>query len=205
MKKMFKPFVAVFAFLSVFFLAISFPMLFTASAAGVPIAGNYLSNGQVLVGSTGAAPVAATLTGTAGQVTVTNGAGTITLSTPQSIATTSSPTFKDLTITYGVAAATAVISGAAEAATMNTGQGAYELYAMDQDVLTTSTPAFSGATMTGGLALYSRTEAQILAIEAAAAGELYFCSDCTTTTVCVSTGTAAADMAAIEDPSAACD
>ena len=45
------------------------------------------TNGQLLIGSTGAIPVAAALTGTANQVVVTNGAGTITLSTPQSIAT----------------------------------------------------------------------------------------------------------------------
>lgn len=35
--------------------------------------------------------------------------------------------------------------------------------------------------------------------------ELWGCSNCTTTTVCVSTGTAVADWSAIEDPSAACD
>lgn len=39
------------------------------------------------------------LSGTANQVNVTNGAGTITLSTPQDIATTSSPTFNSLTLT----------------------------------------------------------------------------------------------------------
>jgi hypothetical protein len=37
------------------------------------------TNGQLLIGSTGAAPVAATLTGTAGNITVTNAAGSITL------------------------------------------------------------------------------------------------------------------------------
>jgi len=39
------------------------------------------------------------LLGTANQVSVTNGAGTMTLSTPQDIATTSSPTFSSLTLT----------------------------------------------------------------------------------------------------------
>ena len=42
-----------------------------------------LTNGQVLIGSTGAAPVGHTLTGTANEVIVTNGPGSITLSTPQ--------------------------------------------------------------------------------------------------------------------------
>ena len=44
--------------------------------------------------------MANTLTGTANEVIVTNGAGTITLSTPQDIATSSDPTFHDLTVTH---------------------------------------------------------------------------------------------------------
>lgn len=40
------------------------------------------TNGQLPIGSTGADPVLATITGTANEVTVTNGAGTITLSIP---------------------------------------------------------------------------------------------------------------------------
>jgi len=43
------------------------------------------TNGQIPIGSTGADPVLATLTGTANQVNVTNEAGTIALSTPQDI------------------------------------------------------------------------------------------------------------------------
>jgi hypothetical protein len=82
------------------------------------------TNGQLLIGSTGAVPVAATLTADTG-ISITNGAGTITLantgvtsvtgtanqviasgstgavtlSLPQSIATTSTPTFNQVTIT----------------------------------------------------------------------------------------------------------
>lgn len=51
------------------------------------------TNGQILIGSTGFAPVAGTITGTANQVIVTNGPGTITLSAPQSLSSTSTPTF----------------------------------------------------------------------------------------------------------------
>src|SRR6187551_141495 len=58
-----------------------------------------LTNGQVVIGSNGNAPVGSTLTGTTDEVIVTNGPGSITLSTPQPIATTSSPTFNDLTLT----------------------------------------------------------------------------------------------------------
>jgi len=57
-----------------------------------------LTDGQLLIGSTGGDPVAASLTGTANQITVTNATGQITLSTPQDIATTSSPTFAGASI-----------------------------------------------------------------------------------------------------------
>lgn len=58
------------------------------------------TNGQLLIGNTsGNTLTKATLTGTADQVVVTNGGGSITLSLPQSIATTSSPTFNFLQLT----------------------------------------------------------------------------------------------------------
>jgi len=55
------------------------------------------TNGQLLIGN-GTGYSLATLTGTASQVIVTNSAGGITFSLPQSIATTSSPTFVGLTL-----------------------------------------------------------------------------------------------------------
>jgi len=57
------------------------------------------TNGQIPIGSTGADPVLATLTGTANQIIVTNAAGSITLSTPQDIHTGATPTFADLIVT----------------------------------------------------------------------------------------------------------
>lgn len=48
-------------------------------ATGVPSWTSSMTNGQILIGSTGATPVPATITGTLG-ITVTNGAGTITIS-----------------------------------------------------------------------------------------------------------------------------
>lgn len=57
------------------------------------------TDGQLLIGSTGAIPALGTLTGTANQITVTNAAGSITLSLPQSIALTSTPSFAGLTLT----------------------------------------------------------------------------------------------------------
>jgi hypothetical protein len=68
------------------------------------------ANGALPIGN-GTGYTSATITGTANQVTVTNGAGTITLSTPQSIATSSSPSFSGLSITQSSAMATVTITG----------------------------------------------------------------------------------------------
>ncbi len=70
---------------------------FTAnSAVSINASGNLVSqtltNGQLLIGSTGAAPVAANLISGTG-ITVTNGAGTITIATSQDVSTAGSPTF----------------------------------------------------------------------------------------------------------------
>jgi hypothetical protein len=62
------------------------------SSAGAP------TNGQLLIGSTGAAPVRASLTGTANQITVTPGAGSLTLATPQNLHTGASPQFAGLAL-----------------------------------------------------------------------------------------------------------
>lgn len=62
------------------------------------------TNGQFLIG-TGAAYVRAGLTGTTNQVIVTPGAGSSTLSLPQSLATTSTPTFTGATLTVPLAIA----------------------------------------------------------------------------------------------------
>lgn len=56
------------------------------------------ANGQLPIGN-GAGYTLAGLTGTANQVNVATGAGSITLSLPQAIASTSTPTFAQLTIT----------------------------------------------------------------------------------------------------------
>ena len=85
------------------------------------------TNGQLLIGSTGSNPVAATLTGTANQVTVTNGAGTITLSGPQDLAATSNVTFNQLTLTngFGCNGASPQIEAAVNAAVAGTAGAAY--------------------------------------------------------------------------------
>ncbi len=68
---------------------------------GTGVNGSTATNGQLLIGN-GSGFTLATVTGTANQVNVSNGAGSITLSLPQSIATTSTPTFGALTIGGGI-------------------------------------------------------------------------------------------------------
>lgn len=91
---------------------------------------------------------------------------------------------------------TLVVTGAAAAATMNTGQGAYELFKMDQNADTTASPSFVAASITGGaLQVYSRSMAQLLSVTPSAVGRVYFCSDCTPAKLVVSTGTSAGNFA----------
>ncbi len=77
------------------------------------ISASTLTSGQLLIGSTGAAPVATTITGTANQVVVTNGAGSVTLSTPQSINTTSAPTFAGATLSAALNMSSQLINAVA--------------------------------------------------------------------------------------------
>jgi len=71
--------------------------LMYSTSGGIRELGN-ATNGQIAIGSTSGAPVLGTLTGTTNQVNIANGSGSITLSLPQSIATTSTPTFAQGTI-----------------------------------------------------------------------------------------------------------
>lgn len=80
---------------------------------GTGVDGTTATDGQLLIGDTGTGLALATLTGTADQVVVTNGASSITLSTPQSIATTSSPSFAGLTLTGNLTQATTSVAVAA--------------------------------------------------------------------------------------------
>ncbi|MBA3065552.1 hypothetical protein FP828_03570 [bacterium] len=57
----------------------------------------------------------------------------------------------DVTATYGVGAATGVFSSTLAAATLNTGQGANELYAMSQDVESTDAVTFRNVAATWGV------------------------------------------------------
>lgn len=82
-----------------------------------------LENGELLIGSTGAAPVATTLTGTTDQVTITNGVGSVVISTPQNIAPTSNVTFNSIT-TNTIDADGVLTLGAIDATVINIGNPA---------------------------------------------------------------------------------
>jgi len=79
--------------------ALTVNSLLYGSASGTISSLGVATDGQLPIGSTGATPVLATLTGTANQVTVTSGAGSITLSTPQDIHTEAAPEFAGGTFT----------------------------------------------------------------------------------------------------------
>lgn len=76
--------------------------LLVGSGTGAFTAIGVAANGKIPIGSAGADPVLATITGTAKRVTVTNGAGTITLSGPQDLDTVDSPTFAGLTVVNAI-------------------------------------------------------------------------------------------------------
>ena len=91
------------------------PISFIYSNASRQIANTVSpTNGQLLIGNTGAAPIIGTITGFAGQITVTNGPGTITLTLPQDIGLTDSPTYAGLNLT-GLSQGSVVFVGASSA------------------------------------------------------------------------------------------
>lgn len=96
-----------------------------------------LTDGQLIIGVTGGASVPASLTGTANQLIVTNGAGSITLSLPQSIATSSNPSFNSLSLT--AASNQLILSTAANGLTINSGTSAAARTYTVPDVGTTGT------------------------------------------------------------------
>lgn len=88
-----------------------------SGAAGLLASTAAPTNGQLLIGSTGAAPVAAALTGTSNQVTVANGAGSITLSLPQNIHASATPTFANISLTNHATSAIPYIGASSTLAT----------------------------------------------------------------------------------------
>jgi hypothetical protein len=104
-------------------------------------------------GSTGNATASGTMTASSfiiGANTLDTNEWAFLDGTNQALKITSLPTFNSLTLTYGLGASTGIFSGALTALTLDTGQGAYELYAMNQNVMTSNTVSFAGITNSGG-------------------------------------------------------
>jgi hypothetical protein len=80
------------------------------SNAGTIAEATALNDGQVFIGRTGASPIAAALTGVTDRVTVTNAVGSITLSTPQDIATSSSPQFSGMNLQTSTSTSTLTLT-----------------------------------------------------------------------------------------------
>ena len=85
-----------------------------------------LLDGQLLIGSSAALPVASTLTGTSNQISIANGSGAIQLSLPQNIHSGASPTFTGLNLS-GLNASKVVFTDASKnltsTGTVAVGQG----------------------------------------------------------------------------------
>lgn len=89
-------------------LTLSGSAVFVTTSAGVPASSNTLSNGQLVIGSTGAKPGTGTITAGAG-VTVTNGAASITIAAATAAfywITYSTNTTTTITGSYNVASVT---------------------------------------------------------------------------------------------------
>jgi hypothetical protein len=78
-----------------------------------------LTDGQLLIGATSAAPAPGTITGTANRITVTNGTNSITLNTPQDLHTSASVQFSQATLTTLAGSPTAALGNTTITGTLN--------------------------------------------------------------------------------------
>lgn len=135
------------------------------------------TNGQILIGNTtGNTLSKATITGTTDQVVVTNGTGTITLSTPQSINTTSNPTFGTITaaLTGNVTGNCTGSSGSTtgNAATATALQTARAINGTNFDGTAAITVAAAAGTLTGGTLASGVTASSLTSVGALASPTL---------------------------------
>ncbi|WP_370260695.1 tail fiber domain-containing protein [Limnobacter sp.] len=130
--------------------------LLAPAYGGTGVNGSAAANGRLLIGN-GSGYTLANITGTANQVNVSNGAGSITLSLPQSISSSSTPTFAGSTLTSNLvmfptyASAPALISlGGADSGFA--GDGRYHgirMWAAGDDQMAIYVAGSSGRTTTG--------------------------------------------------------
>lgn len=126
-----------------------------------------LTDGQLVIGSTGVAPVAGAITSTGGTITVSLGAGTINIDTDGSIAAsfptdagTATPAAGALTIAGGTLINTA---GAASTVTINADDAVAASFPTDSG---TGTPASNALTLTGGTLVSTSAVGSTVTIDA---------------------------------------
>jgi len=80
----------------------------------------------------------------------------------------------------------------------------YEVKAGSANI-TAETTVGGQLTVNSAVKFHSQTQAQIEVYDPITVGEMFYCSDCTATTLCISTGTVVGDFSTIQDPTSACD
>lgn len=112
-----------------------------------------LTNGQILVGSTGVAPVAASLTAPAAGITITGGAGAVTFALANDLAAVEGLGTAGMAARTGVDTwATRTITGTANQVTVTNGDGVAgnPTLATPQDIHTAASPTFANLTFGAG-------------------------------------------------------
>ncbi len=159
-----------------------------------------LTNGQLLIGATGAKPTVGSITGGTG-VTVTNGSGTISVAIGQSVATNATPSFSTITSTVSSGTPPLVITSQTKVPNLNvdlldsgdwTSPGPIGSTTPNTGVFTTLKVPAAGSTLSG---LYKGT------------GTIDFGStldgDCAAASTITVTGAAAGDAVFVGAPTAA--
>jgi len=137
-------------------VTVTAPAMSGAVANGVVIASSAtavtttaaLTNGQIVIGSTGAAPVAGTITSPAGNLTVTVGAGTIQLAIASSATLAGSPTvtsFTNMNHTHVSAAQGGTLTDAALSAPVTVAKGGTGVGTLTGLIKGNGTAAFTAA------------------------------------------------------------
>jgi hypothetical protein len=131
-------------------------------------------------------------------------AGPVTLNTLNTYGGTASPSFTSVTVTgpsgesvtYGVTAGS-VTTPSVTVTTATIGNLSVSTLTVTSSMTVSAASTFStvtqsSTTLTGFEQLFSKTLATLQAMTPSAVGQLFYCSNCTATPVCVSTGSAAA-------------
>ena len=153
-----------------------------------------------------------------GVLTIKSG-GSLVVNSGAIVSISSSVTSNDLSLTYGIHAATAVITGAASVGSLanagaitNTGAAYFGAANTVSTITAAGAATFSASVSVPVLSVTNYldmgaglTKSAILALPGGAVGRMWKCSDCTAVHFCVSTGTAVGAQTKETDKTAKCD